>query len=366
MSETASGVLAASMWSWAALVSDPVRATRQAARARGEALVVDAAPPTPGGGPLLSRTQRGPRLLDAPTKNDGLVEEFDRLAEAYDFYVRPFSVPLFSEALDMLAPLLTRDARVLDAGCGPGRELRAVARRVPDGEVVGVDLAAGMVVGAHRAAWAAGLDNTAFVQSDVGDLPRDLDGAFDLVYNCLAHHHYPDPAAAAAGIRRCLRPGGHYAIIDPGPEWFVRLASALSLAGDPGWIGFHTPEQFRVLPRGRRVRRRALVRPAPWVRDRPGARPGLTPVTGGPASPRTYTRAPCPDPPPRPTCAPVRARAAARSRVAPSTSRCGASASAVRSCSWRSRRRSAGCRSRRRTAPRCSRSTPRWRSRRSS
>ncbi|NUU17898.1 methyltransferase domain-containing protein [Cellulomonas humilata] len=250
MSEAASGVLAASMWSWAALVSDPARATRQAARARGEALVVDAIPPTPGGGPLLSRTQRGPRLLDAPTKNDGLVEEFDRLAEAYDFYVRPFSVPLFSEALDMLAPLLTPDARVLDAGCGPGRELRAVARRVPDGEVVGVDLAAGMVVGAHRAAWAAGLDNTAFVQSDVGDLPRDLDGAFDLVYNCLAHHHYPDPAAAAAGIRRCLRPGGHYAIIDPGPSWFVGLASALSLAGDPGWIGFHTPEQFRVLLEG--------------------------------------------------------------------------------------------------------------------
>ncbi len=246
----ASGLLAASMWSWAAQVFDPARAARRAARARGQGVVVDARPPMPGGGPFLSGTGAGPRLLDAPTQHDPLVAEFDRLAEAYDFYVRPFSVPLFAEALDVLAPLLTPDARVLDAGCGPGRELRAVARRVPDGEVVGVDLAAGMVVGAHRAAWAAGLDNTAFVQSDVGDLPRDLDGAFDLVYNCLAHHHYPDPAAAAVGIRRCLRPGGHYAIVDPGPEWFVNLSATLALAGDPGWIGFHTPEQFRALLEG--------------------------------------------------------------------------------------------------------------------
>lgn len=245
--DAASALLAGAMWSWSAQVFEPARAARRYARDHGTAPVVDAVPPAPGGGPRFSRMWREPRLLERPTEHDALVVEFDRLAEAYDFYVRPFSGPLFAEALDVLAPLVRTDARVLDAGCGPGRELRAVAHRVPDGEVVGVDLAAGMVVGAHRAAWAAGLDNTAFVQADVGDLPHELDGAFDLVYNCLAHHHYPDPPAAAAGVLRCLRPGGHYAIVDPGPEWFVQISSTLALAGDPGWIGFHTPEQFRAL-----------------------------------------------------------------------------------------------------------------------
>ena len=93
-----------------------------------------------------------------------------------------------------------------------------MARLVPAGEVVGVDLAAGMVRAAHRAARAAGLDHCAFFQADVTELPAAFDGAFDLVYNSLAHHHYPDPSAAAAAILRALRPGGIYCVVDPGSE----------------------------------------------------------------------------------------------------------------------------------------------------
>ncbi len=203
--------------------------------------------PRPGLGPRFCLEQKEPVLLDRPTEHDHLVEEFDRLSEAYDAYVRPFSTPIFGEALATLEPLLAPDARVLDAGCGPGRELRRMAACVPHGEVVGVDLAAGMIMSAYRAARAAGLDNTAFVQADVGELPRQFDGQFDLVYNCLAHHHYPDPMAAATSIRRALRPGGIYAIIDPGPSWYIALSSPLARLADPGWVGFHTPEQFQEL-----------------------------------------------------------------------------------------------------------------------
>jgi ubiquinone/menaquinone biosynthesis C-methylase UbiE len=246
--ETAGGVLAGAMWSYAALVLEPARAAkRRFAGPPDPAVAAMAERRGPGLGPLFSQRYHEPQLLDRPTEHDHLVEEFDRLAEAYDAYVRPFSTPIFAEALRVLEPLLTPDARVLDAGCGPGRELRSVARVVVDGEVVGVDLAAGMVVSAYRGARASGLDNTAFVQSDVGELPAEFEGAFDLAYNCLAHHHYPEPAAAAAGIFRSLRPGGTYAIVDPGPAWFVAMSAALSKAADPGWVGFHTPEQFESL-----------------------------------------------------------------------------------------------------------------------
>jgi ubiquinone/menaquinone biosynthesis C-methylase UbiE len=249
--EAAGGVLAGAMWSYAALVLEPARAAKQRSdRPADPALLAMAERRGPGLGPKFSVNNDGPRLLDRPTEHDHLVEEFDRLSEAYDAYVRPFSTPIFAEALHVLAPLLTADARVLDAGCGPGRELRSVARVVTHGEVVGVDLAAGMVVSAYRGAHASGLDNTAFVQSDVGDLPTDFDAMFDLAYNCLAHHHYPEPATAAAGIFRSLRPGGVYAIVDPGPAWFVAMSSALSKAADPGWVGFHTPEQFESLLAG--------------------------------------------------------------------------------------------------------------------
>jgi ubiquinone/menaquinone biosynthesis C-methylase UbiE len=230
------------MWSWSALVLEPARLARAAAPPP------DLAPgPRPGLGPRFSLLQTVPRLLEQSTEHDHLVEEFDRISEVYDAYVRPFSTPIFREALRLLRPLLPPDARVLDAGCGPGRELKAVARLVPQGEVVGVDLAAGMVNSAWRAARAAGLDNTAFVQADVGELPEDFAGEFDLVYNCLAHHHYPEPAAAASGVLRCLRPGGAYAVIDPGPTWFAKVSAPLSRAADPGWVGFHTPEEFDAL-----------------------------------------------------------------------------------------------------------------------
>jgi Methyltransferase domain len=75
-------------------------------------------------------------------------------------------------------------------------------------------------------------------QADVARLPRRFDGGFDLVYSCLAHHHYPDPAAAAASVFRCLRPGGVYCVIDPGPAWFNPPAHRSG--GSPirvGWVG---------------------------------------------------------------------------------------------------------------------------------
>ena len=249
--EAAGGVLAGAMWSYATFVLEPARAVKRSSPTEHDpALVAMSEQRGPGLGPHFSRIYEQPQLRAEPTEHDHLVEKFDRLSEAYDAYVRPFSTPIFAEAMNVLAPLLTPDARVLDAGCGPGRELRSIARVVTRGEVVGVDLAAGMVVSAYRGSRAAGLDNTAFVQSDVGTLPADFDGKFDLVYNCLAHHHYPEPASAARGIFRALRTNGVYAVIDPGPAWFVALSSAVSKLADPGWVGFHTPEQFRSLLSG--------------------------------------------------------------------------------------------------------------------
>lgn len=247
--EPATALLAATMWWYAAAVLEPARTLTNA----GVPVVPaptgdDLAPmPTPGLGPRFAREWPSPRLLAAPSEHSGLVAEFDGMAQVYDAFVRPFSGPIFAEALRVLLPLLPSDARVLDAGCGAGRELKEVARRLPRGEVVGVDLAEGMVRQARSAARAAGLAHTAFAQADVGDLPAEFEGAFDLVYCCLAHHHYPDPPAAARSIRRALRPGGLYAIVDPGPAWFTATAAPFARAADPGWISFHTPRQFRDL-----------------------------------------------------------------------------------------------------------------------
>jgi SAM-dependent methyltransferase len=242
----AGATLVNAMWWYAGTVLNPARALRQAGLAGSPTVQGETPlePPRPGLGPHFSGLAPAAEDLDRPSGHEPLVAEFDRMAEVYELYVAPFSRPIFEEALAALRPWLVEDARVLDAGCGPGRELRQVARLVPRGEVVGVDLAAGMVAAAARACHAHGLDNTAFVRADVGDLPDTFTDAFDLVYSVLAHHHFPEPAAAAAGAFRCLRPGGLYAVIDPGPAWYNRLAAPLARWADPGWIGFTTPGKF--------------------------------------------------------------------------------------------------------------------------
>jgi SAM-dependent methyltransferase len=249
LSRAAGVQLAASLWAWSAGVLYPARALKRAGipvggPRRGDEPV---GLPRRGLGPYFSTRHREPVLLETRSEHEHLVEEFDRFPQVYELIVRPFSQAIFDEALTVMARYLAPDARVLDAGCGPGRELRQVAQLVPKGEVVGLDLAEGMVEAAHASARAHGLDNTAFFQADVGDLPRAFSGKFDLVYSCLAHHHYPDAEAAAAGVYRSLRPGAVYCVIDPGPAWFNALSTPLCKLGDPGWIGFRTPEQFRAL-----------------------------------------------------------------------------------------------------------------------
>jgi SAM-dependent methyltransferase len=244
----AQGVLVAAMWTYAATVLYPAQALKRAGVVRERVLGDEPEGlPRKGLGPYFSARHEKPVLLTEATEHDHLVDEFDRMAEVYAAFVRPFSRPIFDEALTVLQRYLSPESRVLDAGCGPGQELERVARLVPNGEIVGVDLSAGMVNTAHRAARAYGLENCAFFQADVGDLPRALTGKFDLVYNCLAHHHYPEPARAAAGVLRCLRSGGVYCIVDPGPEWYTRMSVPLARWADPGWIGFHSPEEFRTL-----------------------------------------------------------------------------------------------------------------------
>jgi SAM-dependent methyltransferase len=245
----AEAVLAGAMWWYAASVLHPLHALRRAGLRMGGRIEGDepVGLPRPGLGPFFSRRHAEPVLLDDPSPHDHLVEEFDRLAEVYGAAVKPFSGPIFDEALEVIARYVAPRSRILDAGCGPGRELRLTAGLVPDGEVVGVDLAAGMVEAAHRAARAEGLDNCAFFQADAGDLPRAFTSKFDLVYNCLAHHHYPEPAAAASSALRCLRKHGVYCVVDFGREWLNKLSSPIARWADPGWIGFHSPDEFRAL-----------------------------------------------------------------------------------------------------------------------
>ena len=188
-----------------------------------------------------------PVYLSSAAANLESVEEFDRTAEVYDALVAPVTQPVREEVLKLMRRLLPRGARILDLSCGPGTEQAGLAALVPDGEIVGIDLSAGMIAAAFANARSRGPLNTAFFQADVTSLPAQFDGRFDAVHCSFAFHHYRDPAAAIREMHRVLNAHGKAFVIDPGPWWVNLVGAPLSKWADPGWVAFHTGEQFESL-----------------------------------------------------------------------------------------------------------------------
>jgi ubiquinone/menaquinone biosynthesis C-methylase UbiE len=105
----------------------------------------------------------------------------------------------------------TRDATVLDMGCGAGHASFAAARHART--VVAYDIAPQMLVTVAAAAKERGLDNIRTEQGAAESLPFD-DASFDWVISRMSAHHWHDVPKALAEARRVLKPGGRVLFID--------------------------------------------------------------------------------------------------------------------------------------------------------
>jgi len=121
----------------------------------------------------------------------------------------------------LVCPPLLEGRRLLDLGCGSGRDVYALAQLVgPTGEVVGVDMTDEQLAVAekHRAfhADAFGYDNVRFVHGYIERLDElDLEpGSFDvIVSNCVVNLS-PDKDAVLRGVQRLLKDGGEFYFSD--------------------------------------------------------------------------------------------------------------------------------------------------------
>jgi trans-aconitate 2-methyltransferase len=97
---------------------------------------------------------------------------------------------------------------VLDIGCGDGRITATLAKSVPQGSVVGVDLSADMIAHASRQHSLTPHNNLRFQQADAAALP--FDSEFSVVFSNATLHWVADQRAAVQSIARALRPGGQF------------------------------------------------------------------------------------------------------------------------------------------------------------
>lgn len=96
---------------------------------------------------------------------------------------------------------LRGDETVLDAGCGSGRVTRLLLERLPDGHVVGVDAAPGMIAEARRTLG----DRATLITSDL--VAMELDRPADAAFSNAVFHWVPDHDALFAALHASLRPG---------------------------------------------------------------------------------------------------------------------------------------------------------------
>jgi SAM-dependent methyltransferase len=103
--------------------------------------------------------------------------QFDRLATRWDAMRDPDHLASFERALEAVegAP-----ARALDLGTGTGAAAFAIARRWPEAEVVGFDIASEMLAEARRKTPPELAGRVHFEQGDAARLPYE-DEAFELV-----------------------------------------------------------------------------------------------------------------------------------------------------------------------------------------
>jgi ubiquinone/menaquinone biosynthesis C-methylase UbiE len=140
----------------------------------------------------------------------------DRILDQFSQQAVPFSTagPIRDEkALRLLieATSAGADDTVLDVACGPGLVACAFGRVAR--QVTGIDLTPAMVERARQLASEQGLGNVTFQVRDVLPLPFPA-ATFSVVISRFAFHHFQDPAAVLAEMRRVCRPGGRVAVAD--------------------------------------------------------------------------------------------------------------------------------------------------------
>jgi len=142
-------------------------------------------------------------------------------ADAVPAWLRPLLARIHPDVLaryygcGLVCPPLLEGCRILDLGCGTGRDVYALAQLVgPSGSVVGVDMTPEQLAVAreHLAFHAEqfGYANVTFLEGTIEALealPLEP-GSFDVVVSNCVLNLSTDKAAVLQGVKRLLKPGG--------------------------------------------------------------------------------------------------------------------------------------------------------------
>jgi SAM-dependent methyltransferase len=203
----------------------------------------------------------------------------DKLTRAvrafYEAYPYPSGIPEGEggiEPVSLLSQVRKASAQtgplnILEAGCGCGQGLIAMAKRHPSLEFTGIDInPVAIEVGMELAA-GEGLENIRFSSADLlkSDTLNPPQSGYDLIYSFGVLHHLADPLAGLKNLKQILAPQGAIAAMvygRYGREPLQRLLDSIDLAVDST-----LPAEQRLVPARllAAVADQSLFRNTPWA-----------------------------------------------------------------------------------------------------
>ena len=180
--------------------------------------------------------------------SEQLREEFNRWADAgkgesmeHDHW------PITRPALEQMG--ITSTANILDVGCGAGWLSRILAKQVPDGRVVGMDISDEMI---HRARESSvAFENLAFIVGGVDEIPWESN-FFSHAISIESSYYWPDPAKGIREVFRVLADSGSFWIVinfyRDNPhchQWAEKLVIPTRLLSAAEWSGLFRDAGFK-------------------------------------------------------------------------------------------------------------------------
>ena len=150
-------------------------------------------------------------------------KRFERAAGSYAGASR-LETEVAGRMMERLDYVKLAPGRVLDAGCGPGRDLAPLARRYAQANVIGLDFSPAMLRAGRR--WTDFFRRKrAQVCGDLARLPL-AHGSIGLAWSNMALHWAGDAPAALRELHRVLEVGGLLMFSTLGPDTLAELRAA--------------------------------------------------------------------------------------------------------------------------------------------
>lgn len=177
-------------------------------------------------------------IAQVQARKAGTAGIFTRASATYD-QIGPRFFSHFGQRLVDLMPL-EEGAQVLDVATGRGAVLFPAAQKIgATGQIVGIDLAEGMVQQTSAEVARRGLPNVRVLQMDAEEL-EFADASFDVVLAGFALFFFPRVEQALAEIYRVLKPGGRLATTTwgkPDERWNWMREVGVRPSGPPPGVG---------------------------------------------------------------------------------------------------------------------------------